>query len=752
MNIQMEQNKVAENVAANPQENANEQKSFLDLGAIYTAVILNWKWFVLSLIICLGVAAIYLRYTTPMYQATAKLLIKDNDERSRSRSNMMNSATLGLISNSAGIDNEMEILKSHSLVIQAVRDLKLYVNYYSVGQVKEIILYRNQPISVDIDAAHLDKLNQPINLMIEREGNNYHVTGSYFVPFSESGANGPYSIDKTFTTFPATINTRAGILSFTTNGVTPLPTGQKLRITIQSPKIEAYKYVARLAVAQTNKNTTIAQLVLTDEVPQRAIDFLRQLAICYNRQANEDKNEVAVRTEEFINGRLEKINAELGSTEGQLENFKKSNRMVELKMNASQAFNNADAFSQKLSDANTQLTLLNEMRSYIAHSANKYQPLPMNIGLTDQAATALIKDYNEVVQKRNLLLQSASENSPSVIPLTTQLDQLQNAINRALIQATRSAEIVRNSVALQVGKYQGEVDRSPVQERMLNQIGRQQEVKSGLYLMLLQKREENSISLAATADKGRLLDDPAAGGKISPNNTYVMAIGLFFGLAIPIVILLIIQLLSYKIEGHEDVARLTKLPILADVAVATDAVKNKADIVIHENQNNMMEEIFRSMRTNLLFMMKEGEKVIMCTSTNSGEGKTFNAGNLAMAFALLGKKVLLVGLDIRKPRLGQLFELNDTARGITKLLVKENPTVEEINEQISPSGINKHLDIMTAGPIPPNPAELVARVSLEHIMTQLREMYDYIIVDTAPLGLVNEKLAIGRVCDDTVYF
>ena len=263
MNIQMEQNKVTENVAANPQENANEQKSFLDLGAIYTAVILNWKWFVLSLIICLGVAAIYLRYTTPMYQATAKLLIKDNDERSRSRSNMMNSATLGLISNSAGIDNEMEILKSHSLVIQAVRDLKLYVNYYSVGQVKEIILYRNQPISVDIDAAHLDKLNQPINLMIEREGNNYHVTGSYFVPLSDSGASCPYSIDKTFTTFPATINTRAGILSFTTNGVTPLPKGQKLRITIQSPKIEAYKYVARLAVAQTNKNTTIAQLVLT---------------------------------------------------------------------------------------------------------------------------------------------------------------------------------------------------------------------------------------------------------------------------------------------------------------------------------------------------------------------------------------------------------------------------------------------------------------------------------------------------------
>ena len=747
----MEENKLAESMAANSQATADDQKGFINLGAIYATLILNWKWFVLSLIICLGFAAIYLRYTTPMYQASAKLLIKDNDGRSSSRNNMMNSATLGIVSNSTGIDNEMEILTSHSLAIQAVRDLKLYAEYFSVGQVKDVILYRTQPISVDVDAAHLEKLNRPVDLLIEREGSAYHVTGTYFVPHADDGASGPYSIDHTFTTFPASINTRAGILYFTTNGMTPMQDEQKMRVVIQSPKNEAYKYVSRLSVAQTNKNTTIAQLVLTDEVPQRAIDFLSQLAICYNRQANEDKNEIAVRTEEFINGRLEKINAELGSTEGQLENYKKSNRVVELKMNATQAFSNADTYSQKLSEANTQLALLNEMRGYIISSASRYQPLPTNVGLSDQATTALIKDYNEIAQRRNLLLQSASENSPSVVPLTTQLDQLQGAINRALNQAMRSAEILRNSVAAQAGKYQGQVDRSPVQERMLNQIGRQQEVKSGLYLMLLQKREENSISLAATADKGKLIDAPAAGGKISPNSTYIMGMGLIFGLAIPAVILILIQLLSYKIEGHEDVARLTKLPILADVAVAADAAKNKADIVIHENKNNMMEEIFRSMRTNLLFMMKEGQKVIMCTSTNSGEGKTFNAGNLAMSFALLGKKVLLIGLDIRKPRLGELFELNDTARGITNLLVKDSPSEEQIKQQILPSGINKHLDIMTAGPIPPNPAELVARASLDLIMEQLRQMYDYIIVDTAPVGLVTDTLAIGRVCDATVY-
>jgi capsular exopolysaccharide synthesis family protein len=728
-----------------------EEKSSFDFAAIYTTLILNWKWFVLSLIICLGTAAIYLRYKTPIYQSSAKLLIKDNDQNSGRSANLMNSATLGLISNSNGIDNEMEILTSHSLAEQTVRDLKLYVNYYHVGKVVDQLLYRTQPISVDVDPAHLEKLNAPINLLITRQGNKYKVTGTYFVPVNENTADGPFNIDKTFSTFPATIGTRAGILSLTPNTVTPMVDGAQLKVIIESPRYAAYKYVGALSVSQTSKTTTIAQLVLSDENPQRSVDYLKQLAISYNRQANEDKNEVAMRTEEFINGRLEKINAELGNTEGQLENYKRRNNMVELKMNAGQAVGNADQYAQKLAEANTQVALLDEMRSYMNNPANKNQPMPSNVGLTDQSATMLINNYNALVQKRNFLLQSASENSPSVVPLTTQLEELQNSIVRALNQARRNMDIQRNSVASQFSKYQGQVGQSPEQERMLTQIGRQQEVKSGLYLMLLQKREENSISLAATADKGKLIDNPAMGGQISPKKSMIMLIALIIALAIPALVLFLIQFFHYKIEGHSDVARLTSLPILADVAIASETAKTKADIVVHENKNNMMEEIFRSMRTNLQFMMNEGEKVIMFTSTNSGEGKTFIAANLSVSFALLGKKVLLVGLDIRKPRLSELFELNDKTHGITNLLVKERPDWSAIQSQIIPSGVNNNLELLMAGPIPPNPAELVARKSLEEIFATLREHYDYIIVDTAPVGLVTDTLAIGRVCDMTVY-
>ena len=745
----MEENKILDVAQATPQE---EDSSSINFSMIYRTVVLNWKWFVLSVIICLGMATIYLRYTTPVYQAFAKLLIKDNDQQTGSRANsMLNSSTLGLISNSTGIDNEMEILSSHSLAEQAVRDLKLYTTYYTVGKVKDNLMYKNQYISVDMDPAHLERLNAGVALEILREGNKYHVTGTYYVPIDENTADGPYEIDKTFTSLPATLGTKAGILSFMSNSVVPMPDGAKMKVYIQSPKYASYKYAGALSVEQTSKTTTIAQLTLKDENSQRAVDYLQQLVICYNRQANEDKNEIAMRTEEFINGRLEKINAELGSTEGALESYKRRNNMVELKLNAGQAVANADQYSQKLTEANTQVALLDEMTAYVNNPANKYQPLPSNVGLTDQSATSLINNYNQLVQNRNLLLQSASETSPSVIPLTQQLDDLYASIKRALTQARRNMDIQRRSVASQYGRYQGQVGETPEQERMLTQIGRQQEVKSGLYLMLLQKREENSISLAATADKGKLVDQPAAGGRVSPKKPVIMLVALFLGLGIPAAILFLIQFFRYKIEGHDDVASLTTLPILADVAVASDTAKTKADIVVHENKNNQMEEIFRSMRTNLQFMMGEGEKVIMFTSSTSGEGKTFNAANLAVSFALLGKKVLLVGLDIRKPRLAELFEIDDKQHGITSLLVKDNPTWDDIQAQTLPSGINNNLNLLMAGVIPPNPAELVARKSLELIFEQLRAHYDYIVVDTAPVGLVTDTLQLSRVCDTTVF-
>lgn len=729
----------------------NEEKSSFDFAVIYTTLILNWKWFVLSLIICLGAAHIYLRYATPIYQAAAKLLIKE-EQNGRKGNSIQSSANLGIISNSNGIDNEMEILKSRTLAQQAVYDLKLYTTYRHEGRIKDHLIYGEQEVNVDMDYEHLKKLNAPMSFKITREGRNYHVVGSYFVPIDDNSYNpGPVTVDKVITALPATLGTRVGMVKFTQNGNYMLRDGESLKVTMIAPEIAAGKYVGSLSVSPSTKATSIAQLVITDEIPQRAIDYLKQLAIVYNRQANEDKNQIAVRTEQFINQRLEKINAELGNTEGQLENYKKRNNMVQLSMNASTAFSNADSYAQKLNEANTQVALLDELTKYMNEPSNRHQPIPSNVGLNDASATSLINKYNEIALQRNQLLHSASESSPTVTPLTSQLDDLQASIKRAMSQARAGLNIQRNSIASQQGKYQGQISNTPEQERILTQIGRQQEVKSGLYLMLLQKREENSISLAATADKGKLIDNPVFAGKVTPKDSIILMIAFGLGLAIPALILFLLAFFRYKIEGHDDVAKLTKLPIIADVAIASDRAKTKADIVVHENKNNLMEEIFRSLRTNLQFLMKEHDKVILMTSTTSGEGKTFIASNVAISFALLGKKVVLVGLDIRKPRLAELFEIDDHHHGITNLLIKDNITWDDVNKQIVNSSVNSNLDLLMAGPVPPNPGELVTRKSLEETMDILKEHYDYIIIDTAPVGLVTDTLALGRIANATVY-
>ena len=424
-----------------------------------------------------------------------------------------------------------------------------------------------------------------------------------------------------------------------------------------------------------------------------------------------------------------------------------------MKLNATAAIANSDTYAQKLQEDNTQVELLNELGKYMNEPGNKYQPIPSNVGLTDESSTELINEYNQIALNRNKMLHSASESSPTVTPLTAQLEDLTKSIKRAMRQAKLGMEIQRNSIAHQAAIYANQIGNSPEQERVLTQIGRQQEVKSGLYLMLLQKREENSISLAATADKGKVIDAPSLVGKVSPKSSIIMLIALVLGLAIPAAILFLIEFFKYKIEGHEDVMKLTMIPIVADIPMASDAAKKegKADIVVHQNKNNLMEEIFRALRTNIQFMLKEGEKVMLFTSSTSGEGKTFVASNISISLALLGKKVVMVGLDIRKPRLAELFQIDNHHKGITNLIVHDHNTWDDIQKQIISSGVNNNLDLLMAGPVPPNPGELVTRASLDDIIKQLKEHYDYIILDTAPVGLVNDTLQLGHLANISVY-
>ena len=733
-----------------PEEIRDQEKSSLNYQDVIRIAVLYWKWFLLSVIICVGIAAVYLRYTTPVYQATTKMLIKndDNNARNRAGSRIAQAANLGFMEASDGFDNEMEILTSRLLAEQAARDLKLYTTYYIKGKIKAQIAYHNNPVNVDVDPTHLEMLKAPVKLTIKYENGQYNVTGTYTKPLVEGTKGVEYKIDKKFKNLPATFGTKVGVITLSRNACPQMREGDIMKAVIVSPHMMSYKYQKALDVSPTSKTTTIAKLTLNDEVPMRATDYLRQLAVVYNRQANEDKNEVARRTEEFINNRIEKLNAELGSTEGSLESYKKRNQLVDIKLNASQNVLNASQYQQKLSEAQMQVELINSLRETM-NSSKDYAVLPANVGIADVAVTSLITKYNEISLNRSRLLNGASESSPTVIPLTNQLDELRHSITVAMNQAKFNAEMQLNKIESELNRNSGKMTETPEQERILTQIGRQQEVKSALYVMLLQKREENSISLASTVDKGKLIDTPEVLGKISPKGSIILLISFVLGIGIPAGLLFLIQLLRYKIEGHDDVEKLTKLPIIADVAVASDSAKTKADIVVHENKNNMMEEIFRSMRTNLQFMMKEDEKVILFTSTTSGEGKTFNCANLAISFALLGKKVLLVGLDIRKPGLNKVFSLSHKEKGITQYLA--NPQHTDLLSMVQPSEISPNLSILPGGTVPPNPTELLARQALVQAIDILKRHFDYVILDTAPIGLVTDTQIIARVADLSIY-
>lgn len=725
--------------------NEERDDSLLNFQFLIKTFILNWQWFLLSLIITMSAAMIYVRYSLPVYQVSAKVLIKDEDNTSsRGRSNqIMNTNTLGILTSTDGFDNELEILKSKSLAEETVLDLKLYVNYYSVGKIIDVPVYDETPVLVDLNKEKLEVLEGPVKLQISKDNNIYNVQGVCV-------KNGAKQVFKGQGKLPFIIKSPVGTISLVQNPrFVESDVKKKYIANIYNPKDVINSYV-NIGVEPLSKTTSIAVLTRNDLLPERAKEYLKHLVTVYNRQANEDKNIIAVRTEEFINQRLEKINAELGSTDGAIERYKRNNNIIDAASSAQLSLSQSNEADISLRDINTQIMLMQSLKEYMQTPTNKYQTLPSNVGLKDPSAASLIGQYNQIALERSRVLRSASEHSPVIQELTSQLDALVSSINGAIDQSKRGLEIQKKAIMSTYGKYTGKLSQTPEQERFLTEIGRQQTVKSSLYIMLLQKREENSITLAATSDKGRLIDEPAFMGKVKPKTAIIMLIALLLGIGLPLLILILKELLRYRIEGRQDVEKLTDCPIIADIAMANESIKAVGDIVIKENQNNQMEEIFRGMRTNLQFMLKESQNVIMFTSSVSGEGKTFVAGNLATSFAFLGKKVLLVGLDIRRPRLSHLFGMDNKKEGITTLLTKNSVSTDDVLSLCMPSGVNKNLDLLIAGPIPPNPSELLTRSTLKEIFDILRKEYDYVIVDTAPVGLVTDTLHIGKVADATV--
>lgn len=730
------------------EENREEEHSGFNLAALWKIVVLHWYWIVLSTIVALGAAFGYLKYTRPVYASNMKILVKDEDSRSRMyRGGQLALESMGVISNSNGFDNELEILTSSNISQRVVKSLKLYVSYELDGRLRNHELYKNNPYIVDMPENQLVDLHSLIQLKIDRQGDGVHVAGEIYVPRSKE----PILFERSVKELPGSFNTPVGTITLQRNpGVGAELPEQAMYATIMPLEYAAIAYGSRLSVSASSKTTTVAVLNYLDTQPERAIDYLNELFRSYNEDANEDKNEVALKTEEFLKNRISAIREELDATESNLESYKKKNELINLTNDASNALNKLTEYQKEQVELETQLNLVTALLDYVDDPRNAFNVVPSNLGLKDADMSNLLNKYNENVLQRNRLLKSSSPENPYVKRLTAQLEEMWPTIRLSLKSVRENILTQKRSAEDQYNLFSRRVGEVPTQERSLNNIIRQQEIKVELYLMLLQKREENYISLNSTAAKARVIDDPRSTGQVSPKTKVILLGALVLGLCFPVGLIYLLGLLRYRIEGREDVEMLTKIPVLADIPLAPKSLDGELSLAVRENSNDMMEEAFRGLRTNLRFILSEKENVIACTSCIPGEGKTFVSTNLAMSLALLGKRVIIVGLDIRKPRLVKLFGLSSDHRGITTFLSSNSGDFQDLDKQIHHAVLNPNLDVLPAGVIPPNPGELISREQLDHAIALLREHYDYVIVDTPPVGLVSDTLSAARVADMTI--
>ena len=506
-------------------------------------------------------------------------------------------------------------------------------------------------------------------------------------------------------------------------------------------------YCNSLSIAPTSKTTSVAVISLKNSSLQRGQDFINQLLEMYNRNTNNDKNEIAQKTAEFIDERIGIISKELGSTEANLESFKRDAGITDLTSEAQIALAGNAEYEKKSVENRTQISLVNDLRKYLR--GNEYEVLPSNVGLQDAALIGAIERYNEMLIERKRLLRTSTENNPTIVNLDTSIRAMKANVQATLEGTLQGLMITKESLDREASRYSRRISNAPGQERAYVSIARQQEIKAGLYLMLLQKREENAIALAATANNAKIIDEAIADDiPVSPKHSMIYLIALMLGVGIPVGIIYLIELTKFKIEGRADVEKLTSVPVVGDIPLTDEKNDKNGSIAVFENKNNLMSETFRNIRTNLQFMLNNDQKVILVTSTVSGEGKSFVSSNLAISLSLLGKKVVIVGLDIRKPGLNKVFQLSNKERGITQYL--SNPETD-LMELVQPSDVNKNLFILPGGTVPPNPTELLARNGLDRAIETLKKNFDYVILDTAPIGMVTDTLLIGRVADLSVY-
>lgn len=698
----------------------------IDYKILLTQFVVNWYWFVLSIVLCILFAGAYLWFKPATYSATGKMQIIDKTKQNSGLSAgmaMLNSLPMGLgsalggsIGGSLGLDTEKEILQSNLLVRGVVKEMGLYTEYRLCKWGRKTLLYQEQPLNVDIDQAHLNWLDtelpktfHQIELTIKKNSDGYHLE-----TMIRENRKKKYLEDQSFASLPAVINTEVGTITIAENKLLDSKLKEeyadayKLNVVIAPPMEAANDFISKLSIDPPSKKVSdILAITLTDENEERAIDFINKLVEAYNKRANDDKNEEARKTDEFVNSRLARVDAELGSSDADWERYKKQFQITQPEVDAQEVMGKKSLYETELVEIGTQLQLHDYLNEYINDPANLYEIIPLSIGVSsvsakgDNSAVAtqsasLIAQHNSLVSQRKDFLKSMSEKAPQVERLSESIKELHPVIKTAMKRDRQSILMKRSNVEREYGKYMGRVGSAPQQERVLTEIGRQREIKQGVYLVMLQKREETAMELANVADKGKLVDETMVNkNSRKPNKKLILIAALFAGILLPMTLLSLLEMFKSIIVYRKDLESITDLPILGEVLINDDL------------------ESFRKIRTNLLLNVQPDHRVIIFASENDGDGKTYLAHHMVEVLSQIGKSVLYLDLDLRNGK---------------------------------PEG-----NILPSEYINMNPADFFSHEEFGGLMAKYKSEYDYIVIDTPSIKEYTDAYQIANYVDATCF-
>ncbi|WP_396590084.1 GumC family protein [Allomuricauda sp. R78024] len=718
----------------------------IDLKELILGYTKYWKWFVLSVILALCIAYLQIRYSVPQYSAQAKIQII---EEKSSSSELSVFRDLDFISGGQNkVEDEVEIIKSKSNLMQVVKELGINIRVYTLGNIVDSEIY-GKPFPFNISFYEPDSVihNSRFTFFVD-------LSNDTTFDYAEKEEDAPVET----VAYGKNVSTPIGDMVMTPNTGISLSKG-RYKVVVSPVAAMAQIYQSRIRVSPVSEFSNILDISLVDPIQQKAIDIINSLVNVYNKNAIEDKKAIADRTSNFIDDRINDIYSNLASADQTEEEFRANRGLADVASQANMSLNVSAASEKELQNASVQLMIASAMKDEV-DSKQGYDLIAYNVGLSDPTIANTTQKYNELIQERKRLLEDTGEKHPTILRLNEQLDGLKQGIQSGLGNVTNNLDLTVNNLGKQLSQAQSRLYQAPKNQRVLTDIARKKNTIENLYLYLLQKREESQITFASATPKSKVVDLAYASSPfpVSPKTKIVYLAALILGLLIPFSVVYIKDLLDNKVHNKLDLEKLVnEVPVLAEIPKIT----KKQDKLVQKDDRSVLAESLRILRANLDYIIrpkKNGEKnnIIFVTSTTPGEGKSFIASNLAVIFANTHKKVLLIGADIRNPKLNSFLpgidrnvRTTDNVRGLTEFLYSDEVQLKDIIKKIETDAA--HIDIIASGKIPPNPAELLMNSRISELFEKVTQEYDYVIVDTAPLMVVTDTLLISQYANHVLY-